>query len=505
VATEQIRRDKSMTDIQPILVGKGAEQKFLLPAFGNRHGLITGATGTGKTVTLQILAEGFSAIGVPVFLADVKGDLSGLTQPISPHPKVDERVAAIGIENFTPGGWPVVFWDVFGKLGHPVRTTVSEMGPLLLANLLELNDTQEGVLNIAFRVADEQGLLLLDLKDLRALLQFVAENAKQISAQYGNASASSVAAIQRRLLVLDEQGAEEFFGEPAVQLSDLQRRDLNGRGVINVLAADQLIHRPRLYSTLLLWLLSELWENLPELGDPEKPSLVFFFDEAHLLFNDAPKVLLDKIEQVVRLIRSKGVGVYFVTQNPLDVPDTVLGQLGNRIQHALRAYTPRDQKAVRAAATTFRSNPDLDVEQVITQLGVGEALVSMLEAKGVPGIVDRCLIRPPTSRIGSITEAERQQVRSRSPVGASYDNPLDRESAAEVLRKRAEEAARQTAARAKAEAENEAEEQAEKAASKPRRSTRDSATEAAFKSMLRSMGTSLGRAITRGILGAIKK
>ena len=494
-----------MTDIQPILVGKGAEQKFLLPAFGNRHGLITGATGTGKTVTLQVLAEGFSAIGVPVFLADVKGDLSGLTQPISPHPKVDERVATIGIENFTPTGWPVVFWDVFGKLGHPVRTTVSEMGPLLLANLLELNDTQEGVLNIAFRVADEQGLLLLDLKDLRALLQFVAENAKQLSAEYGNVSATSVASIQRRLLVLDEQGAEEFFGEPALQLSDLQRRDLSGRGVISVLAADQLIHRPRLYSTLLLWLLSELWENLPELGDPAQPELVFFFDEAHLLFNDAPKVLLDKIEQVVRLIRSKGVGVYFVTQNPLDVPDTVLGQLGNRIQHALRAYTLRDQKAVRAAATTFRSNPELDVEQVITQLGVGEALVSMLEVKGVPGIVDRCLIRPPTSRIGSITEAERQQVRSRSPVGAGYDRPLDRESASEVLHKRAEEAARQAAARSKAEAEAEAEEQAEKAASKPRRSSRDSATEAAFKSMLRSMGTSLGRAITRGILGAIKR
>lgn len=494
-----------MTDIQPILVGKGAEQKFLLPAFGNRHGLITGATGTGKTVTLQILAEGFSSIGVPVFLADVKGDLSGLTQPITPHPKVDERVTAIGIENFTPGGWPVVFWDVFGKLGHPVRTTVSEMGPLLLANLLELNDTQEGVLNIAFRVADEQGLLLLDLKDLRALLQFVAENAKALSAQYGNVSAASVAAIQRRLLVLDEQGAEEFFGEPALQLADLQRRDLSGRGVISVLAADQLIHRPRLYSTLLLWLLSELWENLPELGDPEKPGLVFFFDEAHLLFNDAPKVLLDKIEQVVRLIRSKGVGVYFVTQNPLDVPDSVLGQLGNRIQHALRAYTPRDQKAVRAAATTFRSNPDLDVEQAITQLGVGEALVSMLEAKGVPGIVDRCLIRPPTSRIGSITDAERQEVRSRSPVGASYDTPMDRESASEVLQKRAEEAARQADAREKAKAEAEAKAKEEKEANKLRRSTRESPTEAAFKSMLRSVGTSLGRAITRGILGAIKR
>jgi DNA helicase HerA-like ATPase len=497
-----------MTDISPILIGKGAEQKFLLPAFGNRHGLIAGATGTGKTVTLQILAEGFSGIGVPVFLADVKGDLAGLTQPISPHPKVNERVASIGIENFTPAGWPVVFWDVFGKSGHPMRTTVSEMGPLLLASLLELNDTQEGVLNIAFRVADEQGLLLLDLKDLRALLHFVAENAKELSAQYGNVSASSVAAIQRRLLVMDEQGAEEFFGEPALRLTDLQRRDLNGRGVISVLAADQLIHRPRLYSTLLLWLLSELWENLPELGDPVKPSMVFFFDEAHLLFNSAPPVLLQKIEQVVRLIRSKGVGVYFVTQNPLDVPDTVLGQLGNRIQHALRAYTPRDQKAVRAAATTFRANPAIDVEKVITEMGVGEALVSMLEAKGVPGIVDRCLVRPPTSRIGAITDSERAEVRSRSPVGAAYDKMLDRESASEVLLKRAEEAARQAEANARAEAEAAArakEAKQEERAAQPRRSTRETPTEAALKSMLRSVGTSLGRAITRGILGAIKR
>jgi len=485
-----------MTDTQGILIGKGAEQKYLLPAFGNRHGLITGATGTGKTVTLQILAEGFSNIGVPVFLADVKGDLSGLTQPISPHPKVDERIKTIGIENFTPTGWPVVFWDVFGETGHPVRTTVSEMGPLLLANLLELNDTQEGVLNIAFRVADEQGLLLLDLKDLRALLHFVSQNAQELSAQYGNVSPSSVAAIQRRLLVLDEQGAEEFFGEPALELSDLQRRDLNGRGVINILAADKLMHRPRLYSTLLLWLLSELWENLPEVGDPEKPSMVFFFDEAHLLFDNAPPVLLQKVEQVVRLIRSKGVGIYFVTQNPLDVPDSVLGQLGNRIQHALRAYTPRDQKAVRAAAQTFRSNPQLDVETAITQLGVGEALVSMLEAKGVPAIVDRCLIRPPTSRIGPATEAERKEVRSRSPVGGRYDTPLDRESASEILLKRAEKAAE--------EAEKAAADE-EKAPAKKRSSNRQSPTEAAVKSFLRSMSTTLGREIMRGILGAIKK
>jgi DNA helicase HerA-like ATPase len=433
---------------------------------------------------------------VPVFLADVKGDLSGLTQPISPHPKVDERINMIGIESFTPTGWPVVFWDVFGESGHPVRTTVSEMGPLLLANLLELNDTQEGVLNIAFRVADEQGLLLLDLKDLRALLHFVSEQAKELSAQYGNVSPSSVAAIQRRLLVLDEQGAEEFFGEPALELSDLQRRDLSGRGVINILAADKLMHRPRLYSTLLLWLLSELWENLPELGDPEKPSMVFFFDEAHLLFDNAPPALLQKIEQVVRLIRSKGVGIYFVTQNPLDVPDSVLGQLGNRIQHALRAYTPRDQKAVRAAAQTFRSNPDLDVETAITQLGVGEALVSMLEAKGVPGIVDRCLIRPPTSRIGPATETERKEVRSRSPVGGRYDTPLDRESASEILLKRAEKVAE--------EAEKAAEKE-EKAPAQKRSSNRQSPTEAAVKSFLRSMSTTLGREIMRGILGAIKK
>lgn len=488
-----------MTDTAPILIGKGADLKYLLPGFANRHGLIAGATGTGKTVTLQVLAEGFSAIGVPVFLADVKGDLAGLTQPISPHPKVDERVKAIGIENYSATGWPVVFWDVFGKSGHPVRTTISEMGPLLLANLLELNDTQEGVLNIAFRVADEQGLLLLDLKDLRALLHFVSENAKDFSAQYGNVSAASVAAIQRRLLVLDEQGAEEFFGEPALQLSDLQRRDLNGRGIINVLAADQLIHKPRLYSTLLLWLLSELWENLPELGDPEKPSMVFFFDEAHLLFDHAPPALLQKIEQVVRLIRSKGVGVYFVTQNPLDVPDSVLGQLGNRIQHALRAYTPRDQKAVRAAAQTFRSNPLIDVEKVITEMGVGEALVSMLEAKGVPGIVDRCLIRPPTSRIGSITDSERAEVRSRSPVGASYDKMLDRESASEVLLKRAEKAAEEADFKAGTKSQGQPE------PGSRRSSNRQSSTEAAVKSFLRSMSTTLGREIMRGILGAIKK
>ncbi len=475
-----------MSEIEPILIGKGEFLQYLLPSFSNRHGLITGATGTGKTVTLQILAEGFSQIGVPVFLADVKGDLAGLSQPISPHPKIDERLEAIGIEGFAPAAWPVVFWDLFGINGHPVRTTISEMGPLLLATLLELNDTQEGILHIAFRIADEQGLLLLDLKDLRALLRFVAENAKLFSKQYGNISSASVAAIQRRLLVLDEQGAEHFFGEPALDLADIQRVDFGGRGVINVLAADKLIHKPRLYATFLLWLLSELFEEFPEVGDPEKPRMVFFFDEAHLLFAHAPRALLEKVEQVVRLIRSKGVAVFFVTQNPLDVPDTVLGQLGNRIQHAMRAYTPREQKAIRVAAQTFRSNPKLDTEKAFTQMGVGEALVSTLQARGVPGVVDRTLIRPPTSRIGPITDQERSDVRSRSPVGSRYDEMLDRESAAEVLQARAEKV---------------------RSESKPakRRSTRQSPTEAAVKSFLRSMSTTLGREIMRGILGVIKK
>jgi DNA helicase HerA-like ATPase len=483
--------------VDPILIGKGESLQFLLPAYGNRHGLVTGATGTGKTVTLQVLTEGFSRIGVPVFLADVKGDLAGLSQPIAPHPKIDERLTTIGITDFAPTAWPVVFWDLFGASGHAVRTTISEMGPLLLANLLELNDTQEGILNIAFRVADEQGLLLLDLEDLRALLRFVAENARTLSVEYGNVSPASVAAIQRRLLVLEEQGAEHFFGEPALELADLQRTDLAGRGVINVLAADRLIQKPRLYATFLLWLLSELFEDLPEVGDPDRPSLVFFFDEAHLLFDSAPRALLAKVEQVVRLIRSKGVGVFFVTQNPLDVPDSVLGQLGNRVQHAMRAYTPRDQKAIRAAAETFRSNPRLDTVAAFTQMGVGEALVSTLQQKGVPGVVDRTLIRPPTSRIGPISEQERAAVRSRSPVGARYDQSVNRESAAEMLQARAERAVREAR-------EREGRQQAP--ATKPaRRSNRQSPTEAAVKSFLRSAGTLLGREIMRGILGVIKR
>jgi DNA helicase HerA-like ATPase len=495
-----------MSTIPPILLGKGAEKRFLLPGFGNRHGLITGATGTGKTVTLQILAEGFANIGVPVFLADVKGDLAGLSQPISPHPKIDERLEYIGIPDFAPRAWPTVFWDIFGERGHPVRTTISEMGPLLLSNLLELNDAQEGVLNIAFRVADDEGLLLLDLEDLRMMMRFIGQNAKQLSLDYGHVSAASVAAIQRRLLVLDEQGAERFFGEPALDLDDLMRQDLSGKGIINVLAADKLIHNPRLYATFLLWILSELFEELPEVGDPEKPALVFFFDEAHLLFKHAPRALLEKVEQVVRLIRSKGVGVFFITQNPLDVPDTVLGQLGNRIQHALRAYTPRDLRAVRAAAQTFRANPQLDVETVITELGVGEALVSTLQGKGVPEIVDRCLIRPPSSRIGPITDPERGAVRSRSPVGARYDEDIDRESAAEILKERADQAAAEAeAARRKAEREQQARGTGSGSRSTRRRSTRMNKTEKMVNSAIRSLGTSIGRSLVRGIMGVLTK
>ena len=484
-----------MSPVDPILIGKGHAKCYLLPRFANRHGLITGATGTGKTVTLQVLAEGFSRIGVPVFLADVKGDLSGLSQPIAPHRKIDERLEKIGIDDFAPTGWPVVFWDLFGDSGHPVRTTISEMGPLLLASLLELNDTQEGVLNVAFRVADEQGLLLLDLEDLRALLRFVGENAKEFSREYGNISPASVAAIQRRLLVLEEQGAERFFGEPALELADLQRVDLSGRGVINVLAADRLIHKPRLYATFLLWLLAELFEELPEVGDPDKPGLVMFFDEAHLLFDGAPRALLQKVEQVVRLIRSKGVGVFFETQNPADVPDSVLGQLGNRLQHAMRAYTPKERKAIRVAAETFRSNPALDIEAAFMQMGVGEALVSTLQDKGVPGMVDRVLIRPPSSRIGPATGEERAAVRSRSPVGSRYDEPLDRESAAEVLHERARKKAEEQASA----------EKARQTARPKRRSNRQSPTEAAVKSFLRSVSTVLGREIVRGVMGAIKK
>ena len=420
-----------------VLVGVSGKPEYVNLPFANRHGLITGATGTGKTVTLQILAEGFSAAGVPVFCADVKGDVAGLAMPGEPKEYLAKRAEAIGFaDEYRFEAFPVVFWDLFGRQGHPIRATVTEMGPLLLARLLNLNDTQEGVLTIAFRIADEEGLLLLDLKDLQALLAYVADRASELTTRYGNVSKASVGAVQRALLMLEHQGGEAFFGEPALSIGDLMRTAPDGRGIINILAADTLMQSPRLYATFLLWLLSELFDELPEIGDPEQPKLVFFFDEAHLLFKDAPKALLEKIELVVRLIRSKGVGVYFVSQNPLDVPDIVLAQIGNRVQHALRAFTPRDTKAVRAAADTFRANPDFSTFEAITELGTGEALVSTLEGKGVPSVVQRTLVRPPSSRIGAIAPEERAAVMARSPVAGLYDTTLDRESAFETLNRK---------------------------------------------------------------------
>src|SRR5437879_1843531 len=424
---------------EPILVAESKEQIFLLPKMANRHGLIAGATGTGKTVTLCTLAEIFSARGGPVFMADGKGDLAGLSQPVGNIPNILERAKELKIDNFTGEASPVVFWDVFGGQGHPVRATISEMGPLLLGRLLELNDTQEGVLNIVFKIAEENGLLLLDLKDLRSMLQYVADNADQFKTQYGNISAASAGAIQRNLLALESQGADKFFGEPALNLDDLIQTQ-GGKGVINILAADKLMQKsPKVYATFLLWMLSELFENLPEIGDPEKPTLVFFFDEAHLLFADIAPTVQQKIEQVVRLIRSKGVGVYFVSQNPLDIPDVVLGQLGNRVQHALRAFTPRDQKAVKAAAETFRQNPKLKVETVITQLAVGEALVSMLDENGSPEIVERAKIVPPRSQIGSITADQRKEIINSSALAGHYEKAIDAESAYEILQARVRE------------------------------------------------------------------
>jgi uncharacterized protein len=499
-------------DNHPILVGGGAGgQVFLEPRFANRHGLIAGATGTGKTVTLQVFAEAFAERGVPVFLADVKGDLAGLSQAGAPHAKIDERVATIGMSPPVLAPSPVVFWDVFGRGGHSLRTTISEMGPLLLARLLELNETQEGVLHVVFRMADEEGLLLLDLPDLRALLTHAAEREQEISARYGRITGASIGAIQRRLLTLEAQGGDAFFGEPALQLADLMRGDLSGRGIINVLDARVLFHSPRVYATCLLWLLAELFEQLPEIGDPPLPKLVFFFDEAHLLFDNAPPALVAKVEQVVRLVRSKGVGVWFVTQSPLDLPETVLGQLGNRVQHALRAFTPRDQRAVRAAATTFRQNPALDTATVITELAVGEALVSMLGDKGVPGIVQRCLVRPPCSRIGAISDEERAVIRSRSPIGGIYDQAVNRESAYEILARRAEQAAAEQVAAAaakQAEAAARADERA-RAAGRPRASSRQGYVEAAAKSAVRSissqLGRGLGQSLLRGVLGSLSK
>ena len=480
---------------QPQLIAKGDSDLVLLPRMANRHGLVAGATGTGKTVTLRTMAERFSAIGVPVFLADVKGDLPGLCKPGGDNPKVTERVEQLKLEGFEYQGFPVAFWDLYGLQGHPVRTTVSDMGPLLFSRLLNLNDTQGGVLNMVFKIADDNGLLLLDLKDLRAMLQFVGDHAAEFKTQYGNVSTASIGAIQRGLLELESQGAEAFFGEPALDLDDLVQTDAKGHGVINILAADKLINAPKLYATFLLWLLSELFERLPEVGDPEKPKLAFFFDEAHLLFNDAPDALLDKIEQVVRLVRSKGVGVYFVSQNPLDIPEKVLGQLGNRVQHALRAFTPRDQKAVKAAAETFRANPGLDVATAITELAVGEALVSFLDEKGRPGIVERAFVCPPQSRLAPITPAERQQVIQASVLAGHYEQAVDRESAFEKLKARAEEAMKQEAAEAQAK-------EAAKASKEPARRS-DSMIEAFGKSVIRAAGSSIGRQIIRGVMGSI--
>jgi len=498
----------------PLLIARNADRDVtLLPQLANRHGLITGATGTGKTVTLQKLAESFAMIGVPVFMADVKGDLSGIGAAGSASEKLMKRLAAIGITEFHPRANTAVFWDVFGEAGHPVRATVSDMGPLLLSRLLNLNDTQSGVLQIVFRIADDNGLLLLDLKDLRAMVQHVGDNAKTFKTQYGNISAASIGAIQRGLLTIEEQGGDRFFGEPMLDIADLMQTDADGHGVVNILAADRLYNSPKLYSTFLLWLLAELFEQLPEVGDVEKPKMVFFFDEAHLLFDDAPEALLEKIEQVVRLIRSKGVGVYFVTQNPLDVPDSVLGQLGNRVQHALRAFTPRDQKAVKTAADTMRANPAFDAAEAITELGVGEALISFLDEKGRPNVVERVSVIAPSSRLGPMDAAERDRAIKASLLFGHYEQVLDRESAFEKLRANA--VAAQDAVDAppvRAEAP-----QGEGGggmlggaigeilfgSTGPRGGRRDGIVQSAAKGAARSVASSLGRQIVRGILGSL--
>ena len=490
--------------VQPLLIAKGKLELGLLPKMINRHGLITGATGTGKTVTLQVIAENLSRIGVPVFVADVKGDLAGISQPgSSANVKVQDRIKQLGLKNFDFGGCPVTFWDVFRDEGHPVRATVSEMGPLLFGRLLNLNETQTGVLNLVFKIADDNRLLLLDLKDLRTMVQYVGDNASQFRTGYGNVSVASIGAIQRGLLSLEQQGGEKFFGEPALALDDLLQTDSKGNGMINILAADKLLQAPQAYTTFLLWLLSELFENLPEIGDPEKPKLVFFFDEAHLLFTDAPAQLLQRIEQVVRLIRSKGVGVFFITQNPADVPDTVLGQLSNRVQHALRAYTPKDQKAVKAAAQTFRPNPELDVEKVISELNVGEALVSFLDEKGAPNIVQRAYILPPHSQIGPITPEQRQQLIQQSLVYQHYEKDIDRESAYEKLQARAAQGAQeQEGTEPTSSSRGLPGLPAQRAPRQPARRSDDLVT-SVMKSAGRAAATQLGRELMRGVLGGL--
>jgi len=495
----------------PLLIAKAKDHELaLLPGLANRHGCITGATGTGKTVTLQVMAQALSDIGVPVFMADVKGDLSGIARPGQPNPKLAARLESLGLPQPEWAGAPVTFWDVYGEQGHPVRATISDLGPLLLARMLNLNETQEGVLQLVFKIADDNGLLLLDSKDLRAMLQAVGDNAAEYRTQYGNISAASIGAIQRGLIAIEQQGGDRFFGEPMLNIDDFLQTDANGRGVVNILAADKLLNAPRLYSTFLLWLLSELYEHLPEVGDPDQPKLVFFFDEAHLLFNEAPKALLQKIEQVVRLVRSKGVGVYFVTQNPLDIPDTVLGQLGNRVQHALRAYTPRDQKAVQAAAQTFRANPQLDTAAAIMELGVGEALVSFLDEKGRPNVVERGFVLAPASQIGPITDAERRALIAGSVVAGAYEQAVDRESAYEKLAGRAAPANgaaaggnRGTAADGNGGGIGDLLGGLLGGAGASHR--KDTVVEAMVKSAVRTMGSTVGRELIRGVLGSLLK
>lgn len=496
---------------QPLLIAKHGEiECAILPSLANRHGLITGATGTGKTVTLQKLAESFSSIGVPVFMSDVKGDLSGISRPGQVGAKMAAILQERGLPLPEPMACPVTFWDVFGEQGHPVRATISDMGPLLLGRMLDLNDTQAGVLNLVFKIADDNGWLLLDLKDLRAMLQYVGENAKEFTTQYGNISAASVGAIQRGLMQIETQGGSKFFGEPMLNIQDMMQTS-GGKGVVNVLAADKLLSSPRLYGTFLLWMLSELFEQLPEVGDLDKPKMLFFFDEAHLLFDDAPKILLERIELVVRLVRSKGVGVYFVTQNPIDVPDSVLAQLGNRVQHALRAFTPRDQKAVKATAQTMRSNPKLDIETAITELGTGEALVSFLDEKGRPGVTERVFVTPPGSQIGPITESERKDIIANSLVAGIYEKEIDRESAYESLQARAQADKGQGASAGSAGAANAAESGGMMDMAKeilfgstgPRGGKRDGLVQTMAKSAVRTMGTTAGRQILRGVLGGI--
>jgi DNA helicase HerA-like ATPase len=491
---------------QQMEIAQSETPLYLLSNMANRHGLVAGATGTGKTVTLQVMAENFSRIGVPVFAADVKGDLSGISQPGVDNPKIADRVKQMKLTDFSFSGCPVTFWDVFGEQGHPIRATVSEMGPLLFSRLLGLNDTQEGVLALVFKIADDSGLLLLDLKDLQAMLRHVGDNAKDFQTQYGNISAASIGAIQRGLVALEQQGGAKFLGEPALNIEDLMQADANGQGVVNILAADKLINSPKLYATFLLWMLTELFEKLPEAGDPDKPKLVFFFDEAHLLFTDLPKVIQDKVQQVVRLIRSKGVGIYFVTQNPIDVPDEVLGQLGNRVQHALRAFTPRDQKAVKAAAQTFRANPKINIETTITELGVGEALVSFLDEKGTPNVVERALVCPPHSQIGPITPEQRKQIIATSLVAGVYENVVDRESAYEMLQARAGTPA------APAQAGSQPAASAPAVTAKPwydipgittKSGRGDTLVETVAKTAVRTVGVAVGRQLVRGLMGSL--